>query len=59
MFIKKLTKQVICNPDEPVVSTPNGKLRGLIVDDTYIFRGIKYADARRFHMPTPVKAGRE
>ncbi len=56
MFIKKLTKQVICNPDEPVVSTPNGKLRGLIVDDTYIFRGIKYADARRFHMPTPVKA---
>ena len=56
MFIKKLTKQVICNPDEPVVSTPNGKLRGLIVDGTYIFRGIKYADARRFHMPTPVKA---
>ena len=55
MFIKKLTKQVICNPDEPVVSTPNGRLRGLIVDDTYIFRGIKYADAKRFHMPEPVK----
>lgn len=55
MFIKKLTKQVICNPDEPVVSTPNGKLRGLIVDDTYIFRGIKYADAKRFHMPEPVQ----
>lgn len=55
MFIKKLTKQVICNPDEPVVVTPDGRLRGLIVDDTYIFRGIKYADARRFHMPEPVK----
>lgn len=56
MFIKKLTKQVICNPEEPVVSTPDGRLRGLIVDDTYIFRGIKYADAKRFHMPERVKA---
>ena len=56
MFIKKLTKQVICNPDEPVVHTPDGALRGLIVDDTYIFRGIRYARARRFHMPEPVKA---
>ena len=28
MFIKKLTKQVICNPDAPVVSTPDGCLRG-------------------------------
>lgn len=53
MFIKKLTKQVICNPDEPVVSTPDGKLRGLIVEDTYIFRGIRYAQAKRFHMPEP------
>ena len=34
MFIKKLTKQVICNLEEPVVCTPNGKLRGLIVDGT-------------------------
>ncbi len=55
MFIKKLTKQVICNPDNPVVNTPDGKLRGVIVDDTFIFRGIKYADAVRFHMPTQVK----
>ena len=55
MFIKKLTKQVICNPEEPVVSTPDGRLRGLLVDDTYIFRGIKYADAKRFHMPEQVK----
>lgn len=55
MFIKKLTKQVICNPDEPVVSTAEGMLRGLIVDDTYIFRGIKYANAKRFHMPERIK----
>lgn len=51
MFIKKLTRQVICDPDNPVVKTPSGSLRGLIVDDTYIFRGIKYADAKRFEMP--------
>lgn len=55
MFIKKLTKQVICNPEEPVVCTPNGKLRGLIVDGTYVFRGIKYCEARRFHLPEPAK----
>lgn len=55
MFIKKLTKQVICNPDEPVVSTAEGMLRGLIVDGTYIFRGIKYADAKRFHMPKRIR----
>lgn len=55
MFIKKLTRQVICNLDEPVVSTPNGRLRGVQVDDGYIFRGIKYADAARFAMPKPVE----
>lgn len=56
MFVKKLTRQVICNPDEPVVSTPAGKLRGVIVDDTFIFRGIRYATARRFHAPEPIPA---
>ncbi len=55
MFPKKLTKQVICNPDEPVVETKAGKLRGLITEDTYIFRGVKYADAKRFHKPEKLK----
>ena len=55
MFIKKLTRQVICNLDEPVVSTPRGRLRGVQVDDGYIFRGVKYADAARFAMPKPVE----
>ena len=55
MFIKKLVNQVICDPDNPVVETKNGKLRGLIVDGTYIFRGVKYANAERFHMPVPVE----
>ena len=54
MFPKKLTKQVICDYDNPIVETKAGKLRGVIVDGTYIFRGIKYADAERFQMPKPV-----
>ena len=55
MFVKELNRQVVCDPDSPVVSTPDGKLRGVIVEDTYIFRGIKYANAKRFMMPTPVE----
>lgn len=51
MFIKKLTRQVICNLNEPVVSPPRGRLRGVQVDNGYIFRSIKYADAARFAMP--------
>lgn len=55
MYIRKLTKQVICNLDEPIVRTKNGRLRGVLSEGTCIFRGIKYADAERFHMPQPVK----
>ena len=39
-------------PGHPIVSTAEGKLRGAKRDSTYIFRGIRYAKARRFHMPT-------
>ena len=55
MFPKKLHRAVICNHDEPIVQTIAGKHRGLIVEETYIFRGIKYADANRFEMPRPVQ----
>ena len=34
-----------------VVQTNAGKLRGFVVDGTYTFHGIKYADAKRFQMP--------
>ena len=55
MFINKLTQQVIHTYDHPVVETKVGKLRGLIAEDTYIFRGVKYATAKRYHMPVPVE----
>jgi len=55
MYMRKLTSQVVCTYDDPVAMTKYGKLRGLKVDDTYIFRGVKYADAKRFHMPQKVQ----
>ena len=49
MFIKKLTKQVVHTYDKPIVQTRAGKLRGLIAEDTYIFRGVQYATANRWN----------
>ena len=39
----------------PIVETAAGRIRGYFFDDTYIFQGIKYAEAKRFQMPTPVE----
>ena len=55
MYMRKLTSQVVCNYDDPVAETKKGKLRGVKIDSTYIFRGVKYANSKRFHMPTPVE----
>ena len=46
-----MEKLFICKPDEPVVSTKYGKLRGYFFDKSYIFHGIRYAQAKRFHAP--------
>ena len=54
MFPRKLTRQVICDIDNPIVETKAGKVRGVIVEGAYIFRGIRYAEADRFQMPRPV-----
>ena len=55
MYMRKLTSQVVMTYDDPVAETKYGKVRGLKIDSTYIFRGIKYADAKRFEQPTEVK----
>ena len=55
MYMKQLNSQVVCTYDDPVAETKYGKLRGLKIDSTYIFRGIRYAKARRFHMPEEVE----
>ena len=48
-----MAKEFNCSHTHPVVQTKAGKLRGFVVDGTYTFHGIKYADARRFQMPQP------
>src|SRR5699024_10157505 len=40
--------------DVPVVETQSGLLKGYSMDQVYIFKGIPYAQAKRFHMPEPV-----
>ncbi len=47
-------KTFICTEDTPVVQTKAGKLRGMIIDGVYNFRGIRYAEAERFMSPKPV-----
>ena len=44
-----------CDSHGPIVETEAGKVRGYRMDGIYNFRGIKYADARRFEMPQPVQ----
>ena len=38
----------------PVVKTKAGKLKGYFYDGEYIFKGIPYAQAKRFQMPEEV-----
>ena len=40
----------------PIVQTTKGKLRGFHFDGVDHFYGIRYARAKRFQMPEPVKA---
>ncbi|MEK5394721.1 carboxylesterase/lipase family protein [Paenibacillus sp. FSL K6-2859] len=47
-------KNFVCSSTEPIVQTKAGKIRGFQVNGTYTFHGIKYADAKRFQMPTEI-----
>ena len=50
-----MARNYVCTSTTPIVQTTAGKLRGFQLDGTYTFYGIKYADAKRFQQPTPVK----
>lgn len=50
-----MARHFVCSSTEPIVQTKAGKIRGFILDGTYTFHGIKYADAKRFQMPTEVE----
>lgn len=50
-----MAKMFVCSKTEPIVKTKAGKIRGFIIDGTYTFHGIKYANAKRFQAPTEVE----
>lgn len=52
MYMRKLSRQVLCQFDAPVVTVQQGMLRGAKVEDCYIFRGVPYAAGGRFAPPT-------
>lgn len=48
MYMSKLHSQVISREDYPVVDTKYGKVRGLVKDGVFLFRGIPYGRSDRF-----------
>ena len=50
-----MAKTFICNANDPVVATKAGKVRGYFYDGAYIFKGVKYATAKRFQQPVDVE----
>ena len=50
-----MAKNFVCSQKTPIVETKAGSLRGMCVDGTYMFYGVTYATAQRFHMPEAVK----
>lgn len=50
-----MARKFVCSYDAPIVETKAGKLRGFQIDSAYVFRGVQYAEAKRWEMPTPVQ----
>ena len=50
-----MARDFYMNTNAPIVETKAGKLRGFHYDGVDHFYGIRYARAKRFQMPEPVK----
>ena len=50
-----MARKFVRTADFPVVATKAGKLKGYQLDDIYIFKGVRYATAKRWQMPEPVE----
>lgn len=55
MYMRELTRRVLTGVGQAVVRTEAGLVRGAVVEDGYVFRGIPYAEAARFQAPRPPK----
>lgn len=55
MYIRKLTRSVTLDYGVAETDTRQGRVRGVLSDGTYVFRGIPYARADRFCAPRPVE----
>lgn len=51
-----MEKKFVFNEDTALVQTKKGKVQGYFYNDIYIFKGIPYAKARRFHAPEEADA---
>lgn len=51
-----MDKRFFSAPDYPIAETPKGRFRGYVKDGVFTFKGIKYANAKRFQMPEEVPA---
>lgn len=49
-------KKFVFGNDAAIVETDKGKIQGYIYDDIYMFKGIPYAKAERFHRPKEADA---
>ena len=54
-MIKRRVEEFYCTEDQPVVATKAGRLHGCRVNGVYSFKGVPYAQARRFHLPEPAE----
>lgn len=50
-----MERKFVYDEGTALVETGSGMVRGYFYDDAYIFKGIPYAKARRFHAPEPVE----
>ncbi|MCD7807126.1 MAG: carboxylesterase family protein [Lachnospiraceae bacterium] len=56
MFPRQYKNPVYPETEEAIVTTKEGKLMGCRPEDIYIFRGVPYAQAKRFELAKPVPA---
>lgn len=55
-MIRKEINNFICREDFPITDTEQGRYRGFLDGNVFCFRGIPYAEAKRFQDPEPVKS---